>query len=153
MQLNVGEVVEGKVAHIKEYGVFVDLPDGKSGMVHISEVARTYVNDINEHVKLGDQVKVKVLNIAEDGKISLSIRKAMEPEKRPEGEQRKRERRPSTPPPPPATIDPTYTWTPKKTESASFEEMMNRLKASSEEKFSDLKRKNPDTRRPKRGRE
>ena len=150
MQLNVGDVVEGKVAHIKEYGVFVDLPEGKSGMVHISEVSRTYVNDINEHVKLGDQVKVKVMSIAEDGKISLSIRRAMEPEKRPDGEPRRRERR-SSPPPAPAAPDPTYTWTPKKTESASFEEMMNRFKQSSEEKFSDLKRKNPDTRRPKRG--
>lgn len=151
MQLKVGDVVEGKIAHIKEYGVFVDLPEGKSGMVHISEVARTYVNDINEHVKLGDKVKVKVLNIAEDGKISLSIRRAMEPEKRNDGEPRKRERRQSAPSAPPAGPDPSYTWTPKKSESASFEEMMNRFKQSSEEKFSDLKRKNPETRRPKRG--
>lgn len=151
MQLNVGDVVEGKIAHIKEYGVFVDLPEGKSGMVHISEVARTYVNDINEHVKLGDQVKVKVMNIAEDGKISLSIRRAMESEKRPEGEFRKGQKRERTPVAPPAAPDPTYTWTPKKSESASFEEMMNRFKQSSEEKFSDLKRKNPETRRSKRG--
>ena len=78
MQLSVGDLVEGKVTGITNFGVFVDLQDGKTGMVHISEVARTYVNDINEHVKLGDTVKMKVLNITEDGKISLSIKRAEE---------------------------------------------------------------------------
>ena len=56
MQLSVGDLVEGKVTGITNFGVFVDLPEGKTGMVHISEVARTYVNDINEHVKQGDTV-------------------------------------------------------------------------------------------------
>ena len=112
-------------------------------MVHISEVARTYVNDINEHVKIGDTVKMKVLNIGEDGKISLSIKRALEPEKSSE----RRERRPSQPP----KIDGSYTWTPKKAEPQSFEEMMNRFKQTSDEKYSDLKRKNPDARRQKRG--
>lgn len=143
MQLTVGQIVEGKITGITNFGVFADIGEGKSGMVHISEVARTYVNDINEHVKIGDTVKMKVLNIGEDGKISLSIKRALEPEKSSE----RRERRPLQPP----KIDGSYTWTPKKAEPQSFEEMMNRFKQTSDEKFSDLKRKNPDARRQKRG--
>lgn len=143
MQLTVGQIVEGKITGITNFGVFADIGEGKSGMVHISEVARTYVNDINEHVKIGDTVKMKVLNIGEDGKISLSIKRALEPEKSSE----RRERRQSQPP----KIDGSYTWTPKKAEPQSFEEMMNRFKQTSDEKFSDLKRKNPDARRQKRG--
>lgn len=143
MQLTVGQIVEGKITGITNFGVFADIGEGKSGMVHISEVARTYVNDINEHVKIGDTVKMKVLNIGEDGKISLSIKRALEPEKSSE----RRERRPSQPP----KIDGSYTWTPKKAEPQSFEEMMNRFKQTSDEKFSDQKRKNPDARRQKRG--
>ena len=77
MQLKVGEIVEGKIVSVKEYGVFVSLPDELSGMVHISEIANDYVSDINSFVKLGDTVKVKVMNIGEDGKISLSIKRAM----------------------------------------------------------------------------
>lgn len=143
MQLTVGQIVEGKITGITNFGVFADIGEGKSGMVHISEVARTYVNDINEHVKIGDTVKMKVLNIGEDGKISLSIKRALEPEKSSE----RRERRPVAQP----KVDGSYTWMPKKAEPQSFEEMMNRFKQTSDEKFSDLKRKNPDARRQKRG--
>ena len=143
MQLTVGQIVEGKITGITNFGVFADIGEGKSGMVHISEVARTYVSDINEHVKIGDTVKMKVLNIGEDGKISLSIKRALEPEKSSE----RRERRPAGQP----KIDGSYTWMPKKAEPQSFEEMMNRFKQTSDEKFSDLKRKNPEARRQKRG--
>lgn len=145
MQFNVGDVVEGKITGITNFGVFADIGDGKSGMVHISEVARTYVNDIREHVKENDVLKMKILSIGEDGKIALSIKRALPPEK--SEEHPKRERKPFQPPKP----DNSYTWTPKKQEPASFEEMMNQFKASSDEKFSDLKRKNPETRRCKRG--
>lgn len=149
MQLKVGDIVEGKISAITSFGVFADIGDGKSGMVHISEVARTYVNDIHDHVKENDIVKMKVLTIAEDGKISLSIKRALPPEKK-EGEdgfvRKPKQRQPSE-----QKIDSTYTWTPKKSESASFEEMMNRFKQTSDEKFSDLKRKNPDAKRVKRG--
>ncbi len=146
MQLTIGQIVEGKITGITNFGVFVDLGEGKTGMVHISEVARTYVNDIKEFVKIGDEVKMKVLNVGEDGKISLSIKRALEPEKTNEPRER-RERRNSPPP----KIDGSYTWTPKKAEPQSFEEMMNRFKQTSDEKFSDLKRKNPEARRTKRG--
>ena len=146
MQLTIGQIVEGKITGITNFGVFADLGEGKTGMVHISEVARTYVNDIKEFVKTGDVVKMKVLNIGEDGKVSLSIKRALEPERTNEPRER-RERRNSPPP----KIDGSYTWTPKKTEPHSFEEMMNRFKQTSDEKFSDLKRKNPEARRTKRG--
>ncbi len=143
MQLTAGQIIEGKITGITNFGVFADIGDGKSGMVHISEVARTYVNDIKEHVKIGDVVKMKVLSIGEDGKISLSIKRALEPEKNTERRERKGFSQPK--------IDGSYTWTPKRTEPQSFEEMMNRFKQTSDEKFSDLKRKNPDVRRQKRG--
>jgi len=78
MQLTVGEIIEGKITAVKDYGVFVDLGEGKSGMVHISEIAKTYVNDINEFVKIGDSVKMMVTNISDEGKISLSIKRAIE---------------------------------------------------------------------------
>ena len=146
MQIIEGKIVEGKITGITKFGVFVDLGDGKSGLVHISEVARSFVNDINEFVKINDVVKMKVLSVSEDGKISLSIRKALEKEN---NEQRRdrREKKVSAPPKP----DGSYTWTPKKAEPASFEEMMSRFKATSDEKFSDLKRKNPEVKRSKRG--
>ncbi len=142
MELAVGQIVEGKITGITNFGVFVDLGDSKSGMVHISEVAQTFVSEIREHVKENDQVKVKVLAISDDGKISLSIKRAME--------EKRTERKPkaaATQPKP----DSSFVWSAKKTEPASFEEMMNRFKQTSEEKFSDLKRKNPDVNRSKRG--
>ena len=145
MDLAVGQIVEGKITGITAFGVFIGFGDGKSGLVHISEVARSYVNDINDFVKVGDQVKAKILNIGEDGKISLSIKRALEPEKKEPKE--RRERRPVETPKP----DNSFVWTPKKSESASFEEMMSRFKQTSDEKFSDLKRKNPEAKRSKRG--
>lgn len=147
MELSVGQIVEGKITGITNFGVFVDLGENKSGLVHISEVARSYVNDINEFVKVGDVVKMKVLSISEDGKISLSIKRALENEKTEQPPRERRERR-NTPPPKP---DGSYTWMPKKNEPASFEEMMSRFKQTSDEKFSDLKRKNPEAKRSKRG--
>ena len=78
MELAVGQIVEGKITGITNFGVFVDLGDGKTGMVHISEVAQTYVSEIREHVKENDVVKMKVLAISDEGKISLSIKRAAE---------------------------------------------------------------------------
>lgn len=80
MQLEVGSILEGKITGITNFGAFVDLPGGVTGMVHISEVAPTYVSQIRDHLKIGQDVKVKVLSVGEDGKISLSIKKAMEPQ-------------------------------------------------------------------------
>lgn len=141
MQISVGDIVEGKITGITGFGVFVDLGEGKTGMVHISEIARTYVSDIKEHVKEGDVVKAKVMTISEDGKISLSIKRATEP---PKPAPRKRME--------PAKADSSFVWTARTQESTSFEDMMNKFKQASDEKFSDLKKKNADLRRPaKRG--
>ena len=143
MQPNVGEIIEGKITGITKFGVFVELGEGVTGMVHISEVARTYVNEIRDFVKEGDTVKVKVLSVNEEGKISLSIKRAQEDER---PERPRRQQRPTTPPKP----DNSFVWTASTNEGASFEDMMAIFKQTSDEKFSDLKRKNPDTRRPKR---
>ncbi len=77
MAFEVGQIVEGKVTGIVGYGAFVDIGDGVSGMVHISEIASTYVNDIRDHLEIGQQVKVLVLDVHEDGKIALSIKRAL----------------------------------------------------------------------------
>ena len=78
MALEIGSVVEGKVTSIAKFGAFVLLPEGKSGLVHISEIANAYVSDVNEFVQVGQSVKVRVLNISDDGKINLSIKRAEE---------------------------------------------------------------------------
>ena len=83
MQVEVGAVVEGTVTGITKFGAFVSLPDARSGLVHISEIANTYVNDVNEFLKLGDKVKVRVLAVTPDGKINLSIKKAEPAPERP----------------------------------------------------------------------
>ena len=77
MSIEVGNKLKGKVTGIKKFGAFVELPEGKSGLVHISEVADNYVENVEDHLS------VKVLSIAEDGKISLSIKKAKDRPRRP----------------------------------------------------------------------
>ena len=84
MQLSVGTVVEGKVSKITNFGAFINIDGGGSGMVHISEVANTYVKDINEHLKVGDSVKAKVVAINENHKIALSIKALLPPEPKPQ---------------------------------------------------------------------
>lgn len=83
MSIEVGKILEGKVTGITKFGVFVSLDGGVSGMVHISEVSAEYVKDINDHVKDGQVVKVKVIGSDDRGRLSLSMRKALEPERKP----------------------------------------------------------------------
>ncbi|MDF2909207.1 MAG: ribosomal protein [Sporolactobacillus laevolacticus] len=78
MSIEAGSKLKGKVSGITNFGAFVDLPDGKTGLVHISEVADRYVKDIHDVLSVGDEVTVKVLQVAPDGKIGLSIRKAVD---------------------------------------------------------------------------
>ena len=137
--LEVGAIVEGKITSLTSFGAFVSLPDNKSGMVHISEVSDTFVKDIKEFLKEGQQVKVKVVCISPEGKISLSIRKAQEPKEKPQP--RPRQNRNDRPRP--------NVWQgqakPKK-EAMSFEDMMAQFKQVSDEKMSSLKQSG-DTRR------
>ena len=83
MELTVGAVLEGKIKSITNFGAFVALPENKTGMVHISEVANAYVSDIRQHLTEGQDVKVMVIG-TENGKINLSI-KRLEPKQQREG--------------------------------------------------------------------
>lgn len=123
MQLEVGTVLEGKVTGITKFGAFIELPGGKTGMVHISEVAPTFVKEIRDYVQENQTVRVKVLNILADGKISLSMKRVDPPA----------HEKPQKP-------RPNYEWVPKRNDNLSFEDMMSKFKQSSEEKLSDLKK-------------
>ena len=79
MQLEVGSVLEGKVTGITKFGAFVAMPDGRNGLVHISEIANTYVNEVSDFVKEGETVKVKVIGIGDGGKVNLSIKQTLPP--------------------------------------------------------------------------
>ena len=131
MQLEVGMVLEGKVTGITKFGAFVELHGGRTGMVHISEVASTFVKEIRDYVTENQTIKVKILNINEDGKISLSMKRAVDPPPR-TGNSAPRQQRPGRPG--------NYEWQSRRNEGGSFEEMMSRFKQTSDEKMSDLKR-------------
>lgn len=85
MEFGVGSIVDGKVTGITKFGAFVSLPEGKSGLVHISEIAYAYVSEVSDHLHIGQDVTVKVIGIDEAGRINLSIKKAMAPPPRPAG--------------------------------------------------------------------
>ena len=154
MQFVVGDVLEGKVTGLTSFGAFVELGGGKTGMVHISEVSNSYVKDIKECLKEGQEVKVKVLSISDEGKISLSIKRTMEPppqERRPRVNRDNRDNRDfrerrSAPVQPQSNEPSSYEWQPKRTENLSFEDMMSRFKQASDEKLTSLK-KGPENRR------
>ena len=134
MRFEVGETLEGKVTGITPFGAFVALPEGKSGLIHISEVANTYVSDIHEHLTEGQSVNVKVIAVNEQGKISMSIKKAM-PESAAPQQKPRAPRRPDR--------DKDIVWEPKPRKPQSemtFEDMMSRFKQHSEERISDIKR-------------
>jgi len=91
-KFEIGQVLEGKVTGIQPYGAFVALDEEVQGLVHISEVTHGFVKDINEHLNIGDEVKVKILNIDEEkGKYSLSIRATEEaPKQQPKQQQQRK---------------------------------------------------------------
>ncbi len=76
MPVSVGEIVEGTVTGITNFGAFIQLPEGKSGLVHISEISHDYVEKVADYLKKDQKVKVKILSVTKEGKISLSIRQA-----------------------------------------------------------------------------
>ena len=142
MALGAGEIVEGKVTGLTKFGAFVSLPEEKVGMIHISEVSTTYVKDIGDFLEKGQAVKVKVLSIDENGKISLSLKQVPEnaevvkkaaDDSRDNGERRERKR--SAP----------NVWQGQKSkfsdkQDLTFEEMMSQFKQQSDDKLTDLKR-------------
>ncbi len=125
--LEIGKIYTGKVRSITSYGAFVEVEQENekpiTGMVHISEVANTYVKDIREYLTEDQEVKVIVLQITEQGKISMSIKKAL-----PDDEKRSY-RKPNR-----------ETHSQKQETDMNFEDMMNRFKQHSEERISDIKR-------------
>ena len=122
---------------IAKFGAFVALEDGKSGLVHISEVAQGFVTDVNEHLKVGDEVKVKVVSIDDKGRINLSIRQAMpKPQHPPRTERPVRPEQNSFRSEPRSDFSPTQAKGP-----ASFEDMLQKFKQDSDSKLSDLKAK------------
>lgn len=130
MPVSVGEVVEGIVTGITNFGAFIQLPEGKSGLVHISEISHDYVERVDDYLKKDQKIKVKVLSISDDGKISLSIRQVKPKTNRP------------------VEID----WN-KRNEaqkSMSFEDKLNQFLRDSNEKMDQLKIR--DTRRNTRSR-
>ena len=133
MQIDIGSIHEGVVTGLTKFGAFVKLENGTSGMVHISEVASEYVSDISQHLAEGDKVKVKVLEINEKGKVSLSIKKAMPEQEKP---------KPAKPRPQNKNTDRGWKGAPQQESNApmSFEDMMAKFKAQSEDKMSDIKR-------------
>lgn len=124
MALEVGAIIEGVVTGITKFGAFVTLSDGKTGLVHISEIADAYVKDINDYVKRNETVQVKVLSVDPSGKIGLSIKQA----------------------------SPTYRPRPSRSfrVRASFEDKLARFMKESDERQADLK-KNTDSKRGGRG--
>ena len=134
MAVNVGDVVEGKVVNIMPFGAFVELPDGKNGLVHISEVAVDYVKDINEYLTLNKIVKALVIGIDEKGKISLSIKKVLQ-------QQEKKQGTPS--PVRPANIN----WSQPVDEDLSFEDKLSKFKSDSDERMQSLKKNFTQNRR------
>lgn len=135
MELTVGEVLEGKVRSITNFGAFISLPENRTGLVHISEVANTYVSDIRQHLTENQDVKVMVIG-TENGKINLSI-KRLEARPQREGANHQRSFTPresarpqhSAPTPPPAP----------KTADQLFEEKLKAFMTESDSKISSLR--------------
>lgn len=140
MQLEVGTIIEGKVAGITNFGAFVELPNGKTGMVHISEISTDFVKDIKDYLKIGQITKAKIINISEKNEIALSIKKLMQPKTNPKTTARSNKLQ-NTEKVHKSTRPENFDWrNSKKSSPASFEEMLSSFKHRSEEKISDLKR-------------
>jgi S1 RNA binding domain protein len=150
MEFGVGSILEGKVTGITKFGAFVALPGNKSGLVHISEIAYSYVNDINEHLSEGQTVTVKVIGIDANNRINLSIKQAAppppRPERRPGGPRGPRpeggDRGPRGDRPPRGgsrgSRPEVYESKPQPKGPASFEDQLKQFMAASDSKLSEL---------------
>ena len=77
MSIEVGSIVEGVVSGITNFGAFINLPDNKVGLVHISEVANSFVSDVHDFLQAGQEVQVKVLSVTPEGRVNLSVKQAL----------------------------------------------------------------------------
>ena len=153
MELAVGTIMSGKVTTITKFGAFVALPGGKSGLVHISEVASAFVSDVHDFLTEGQEVQVKVLAISPEGKINLSIKQAQpqqprqnRPAYRREGGERPGYQRSAAPQRPQQTAQPAAASAPAE---PSFEDKLKQFMSQSDSKMSELNR-NRDGKRHKR---
>lgn len=139
MAVEVGSKVKGKVSGITNFGAFVDLEeDGKTGLVHISEVSSQYVNDIHDCLSVGDEVTVKVMSVGDDGKIALSIRRAEDKPERNRSQNKKKGNRPNR------------SSRGNAQKKQDFDVLMNNFLKDSDDRLSSLKR-NLDGKRGGRG--
>ena len=136
MELTVGEVLEGKVKSITAFGAFIALPENRTGLVHISEVANNYVSDVRQHLTEGQDVKVMVIG-TENGKINLSI-KRLEPKPQREQSQRSFPPRKEGAPARPQRTAPTPPPAPK-TADQLFEEKLKAFMTESDSKISSIR--------------
>ena len=136
MEFGVGSILDGKVTGITKFGAFVALPEGRSGLVHISEIAYSYVNEVSDYLKEGQEVKVKVIGIDENGRINLSIKKAMDPPPRPAGQGRPMGRPMGRPG---GHTGGGFRGKPAPAEPASFEDRLKQFMAASDSKLSELR--------------
>lgn len=134
MELTVGAVLEGKVKSITNFGAFICLPENKTGLVHISEVANTYVSDIRQHLTEGQDVKVMVIG-TDGGKINLSIKRL---EAKPQRESRPNNPRPQNAPSPSQRSAPVPPAAPK-TADQLFEEKLKQFMSESDSKLSSVR--------------
>ena len=143
MEFTVGNIYEGKVTGITGFGAFVQLAPGKSGMVHISEIANTYVDDIKKHIKEGDTVKVKLIAIDQNGRINLSIKKALPVPEKPQAAPKPRNAssaKPAGNQAPAGTAAPVMeAATIEKSADSLFEDKLRMFMQRSESKMSDLR--------------
>ena len=137
MELTVGSIVDGKVTGIMKFGAFVSLPEGRSGLVHISEIAYTYVSEVSDFLKVGQEVKVKIIGIDENGRINLSIKKTQEPPARPNPNRR---------PPAGGNTGASFTHRPAP-QPASFEDKLKQFMQDSDSKLSGVKQYEKNARR------
>ncbi len=137
MQFEVGKIYEGKITGITNFGAFVELDRKTTGLVHISEVALTYVKDIKDHITVGQAVKVKVLTVDEKGKMSLSIKKALEEERKSKKNAPvKSSGRPDD-----------FVFGANNSAPSSFDDMLSRFKQDSDEKMQSMKKGGHENRR------
>ena len=145
MSLNVGTIVNGKVTGITNFGAFVELEDGQKGMIHISEISRSYVEDIKSVLKVGQAISCKVISVSPEGKVALSLKQMDAPAGEKKPSKKPIQKKPVPKPkkkfePAPAVTSPgDFEWQ-ASANSGSFEDMMSKFKRTSEDKMSDLKR-------------
>ena len=137
MGIEVGAVLDGKVTGITKFGAFVALPGNRSGLVHISEIAYSYVNDVHDHLTEGQEVKVKVIGVDENNRINLSIKQAAPPPPRPERRQPRSGDRPDLQSRRMASGQPFPSESVLPKGPASFEDQLKQFMASSDSKLSE----------------